>query len=103
MRAFPRGCARKHWFRRRSVSGFADSDEGAGDEQKEEAAGEATRQGREAPAHDTEDDDGFAAETVGKETEGDAADGENDEKPSLQGAELRVGDAKIGAQHGNDG
>ncbi len=71
------------------VSGFTDSDEGARDQQKRKTAGEAARESGDTPANNSESDDGFAAEAVGEESEGDAANGENEQQPGLQGTELR--------------
>jgi hypothetical protein len=93
--------SRNHRLRGGCVSGFANSHEGTSDKQEGETAGEASGEGSDAPANNSEKDDGFATEAVSEESKGDAADGENEQEPSLQGTELRVGDTKICAKHGN--
>ena len=94
--------SRNHGLRGGRVGGFTDAHKGTGDKQEGETAGEASGEGSEAPANNSEKNDGFATEAVGEESKGDAADGENEQKPSLQGTELRVGDTKICAKHGNE-
>src|SRR5713101_4723711 len=103
-----RGCALlegkrpgNHGLRCWGVSGFTDTDERARDQQEKKTAGESAGEGGEAPTNNSEGDDGFAAETIREKTERDAADSENKQEPGLQGAELRIGDAEMRAQHGD--
>src|SRR4029077_19982428 len=94
-------CSGNHGLRGGGIGGFTHTDEGARDQQENKTAGETAREGREGTANKSESDDGSAAEAVGEKSEGDAANGENEQQPGLQGAELRVGNTEMRAQHGN--
>src|SRR5882762_5953928 len=80
---------------------FSNADKGARDYEKQKTAGEAARQCSQAPANNSESNDGFAAETVSEQSKRNTSGGENDKQPGLQGAELLVRNSEADAQHGN--
>ena len=82
----------------RSVGGLAYADQGTCDEQKHKRGGEAAGNGGEAPDSNAGRNDLRAAPAVGEEAAGNTSDGEDHEKPGLQGTELGVGKVHLLAE-----
>ena len=92
---------RNHGLGRRRVSGFADADKSASEQQEHECGSESAGDRSDAPEQHSVRDDLWLAEAVGKKSEGHAGERKYDEQDGLQRAELRVANAEMLAQERN--
>src|SRR5262249_49364268 len=86
--AFLRESAGNHRLRCGRISGFADSNERARDQQKHETPRKAPGESCRAPEQNTRSNNCFSAKTVRKKSERNAGKRKHNEQPRLQRAQL---------------
>ncbi len=94
--------AGNHRLRSGSVSGFADADERAREEQHRECVNVAGEDGGEAPEDYATGDDAGTIEAIGEESERNAGERENGLQRDLEVADLRAGERELVANQGNE-